>query len=80
MDGTGKLVLPKPANILTEKNRQGIIKYIRTDVNPNREMPVFTTMPALEASQITNHLFKLRKTYNDAADENKKNRALLIEP
>lgn len=79
-DGTGRLADQTPANILTQKRQQEIINYIRTDVNPERKMPVFATMPALEASRITNHLLKLKKNYDATPNEKKKNRALLIEP
>ena len=79
-DGTGKLADRTPANILTQKNHQGIIDYIVSDINPERKMPVFRNMPASEASLIASHLLTLRRVYEATADEKKKNKSLLIEP
>jgi len=79
-DGTGKLADRTPANILTKKGRLDIIKYVTTDINPARQMPVFDTMPHHEATQIASHLLTLRRGYNASPNDQKKPRALLIEP
>ncbi len=79
-DGTGKLAAQTPANILTKKDRLGIVKYVTTDTNPARQMPVFGTMPYPEATQIANHLLTLRRVYDAAPNNQKKPRPLLIEP
>ena len=77
-DGTGKLFDVTPANILTRKGRQGIIEYITTETNHEREMPVFKTMPAAEARAIADHLLKLKRLYE--TERRRKPRQLLIEP
>jgi len=79
-DGTGLLVKQTPANILTKRNREGIVKYVTTNVNPQREMPVFSAMPYTEASAIANYLLKLQQVYEATPNEKKKLRALMIEP
>lgn len=80
-DGTGQLAERMPANILTKKGNQGIADYIRgKDNNPDREMPVFATMPYAEAKKIANHLLVLRQKYDKTPEEKKKPRGLLIEP
>jgi len=79
-DGTGKLADQTPANILTKKSHQEIAKYVTTDINPNREMPVFSTMSYSEASKIASHLLSLRKVYDATPNNQKKPRPLLIEP
>lgn len=77
-DGTGKLFDVMPANILTHKSPQGIIDYITTEENHERNMPVFKTMPAAEARAITAHLMKLKQIYD--TETRRKPRQLLIEP
>ncbi len=77
-DGTGILFDVMPANILTKKSRQGIIAYITTEGNHERNMPVFKTMPAAEARAITDHLMKLKHIYDTG--KKRKPRQLLIEP
>ena len=77
-DGTGNLFEVMPANILTKLSHQGIVQYITTETNPERNMPVFKTMPAAEAEAIATHLMKLKKDYDTA--EKRKPRQLLIEP
>jgi len=79
-DGTGKLADRTPANILTQKGHQDIVKYVTTESNSNREMPVFSTMPYSEASKIASHLLSLRKFYDTTPNNQKKPRPLLIEP
>ena len=79
-DGTGKLADRTPANILTKKGHQGIVKYVTSNINPNRNMPVFSNMPYSEATKIASHLLSLRNTYNATPTSQKKLRALLIEP
>jgi cytochrome c553 len=76
--GTGKLFDGIPANILTRKSPQGIITYITTGTGHERNMPVFKTMPADEAKVITDHLLKLKKTYEEK--NGPQIRQLLIEP
>lgn len=80
VDGTGKLFDQTPANILTRRSFNGIVRYITTPVNPDRKMPVFKTMPKAEVAAIARHLQSLRKAYNETSNENKKPRLLLIEP
>jgi len=77
VQGTGNLFDGIPANILTQKNHQGIITYITTDTGHERKMPVFSTMPAEEAKIITDHLLTLQKTYDKNGSQIKQ---LLIEP
>lgn len=79
-DGTGKLADQTPANILTKKSHQDIVKYVTTSINSNRKMPVFATMPYSEATKIANHLLSLRKIYDATPNNQKKLRTLLIEP
>ena len=77
-DGTGILFDVMPANILTQKSRQGIIDYITTKGNHERNMPVFKTMPAAEARKIATYLLKLKRLYE--TERRRKPRQLLIEP
>ena len=79
-DGTGMLVDKTPANILTQKDAQGIVNYIRTQVREDRKMPLFNSMPAGEAALIANHLIRLKGTYAATPNELKKNPALMIRP
>ncbi len=74
-EGTGKLVSQTPANILTRRSRDGIAKYITTSVNPQREMPVFSTMPA-----IASHLLILQQLYEATPNNMKKPQVLMIAP
>ncbi len=79
-DGTGKLADQTPANILTKRDHRGIINYVTSNVNPNRDMPVFSNMSHAEAAKIASHLLSLRNTYNATPNNQKKPRPLLIEP
>ena len=79
-DGTGKLAYQTPANILTIKGHRGIVDYVTTDINSNREMPVFSSMSYSEATQIASQLLTLRKVYDATPNNKKKPRPLLIEP
>ncbi len=79
-DGTGKLVSQTPANILTKRGRDGIVKYVTTNINPQREMPVFSTMSFTEAAAIATHLIKLQQTYEATPNNMKKPQVLMIEP
>ena len=80
VDGTGKLVTQTPANILTHKGRDDIISYITSNVNPERTMPVFSTMPYAEATAIANHLLRLQQQYEALPLNKKKPQQFLIEP
>ena len=80
VDGTGKLVTQTPANILTELGRDGIVDYVTTDVNPERKMPVFYTMPYAEASAIASHLLALQQRYEALPLNRKKPPELMLEP
>ncbi len=60
--GTGKLFDGIPATILTQKSPQGIVNYITTGTEHERDMPVFKTMPADEAKVITDYLLKLKNS------------------
>ncbi|MFC1748080.1 c-type cytochrome [Pseudomonadota bacterium] len=79
-DGTGKLADRTPANVLTEKNRFGIVDYITKETDANRKMPVFKEMSTGEANKIATHLIKLKYAYESAPSSKKKPKALLIEP
>lgn len=79
-DGTGKLVSQTPANILTQRGRNGIVEYITTDINPQRKMPIFAAMPYQEAEAIANHLLELQQLYDALPNNMKKPPQLLIEP
>ena len=79
-DGTGKLVNSTPANILTRKDRQGIVSYIKSESRQGRKMPVFATMPTAEANKIAAYLIELRGRYDNLPDNKRKNRQLLIDP
>lgn len=79
-DGTGKLADRTPANILTRKSRQGIVNYVTRGSNPERKMPVFSSMSRSEAGKIASHLLQLRNAYNNSPNNKKKPRQLLIEP
>ena len=74
----GKLFDGIPGTILTQKCPQGIVKYITTGTEHERNMPVFKTMPADEAKVITDHLLKLKKLYE--YKNGPQIRQLLIEP
>jgi hypothetical protein len=80
VDGSGKLVSGTPANILTQRGRDGIVNYITSNVNPQREMPVFNAMPYAEAIAITNHLLVLQRDYDALPFNKKKPLELMIEP
>jgi mono/diheme cytochrome c family protein len=56
VQGTGKLINGTPAIILTKKGPGEITTYITTETGHERDMPVFSTMPADEAKSITDHL------------------------
>ncbi len=60
------------------KKVQGIVNYITTGTEHERDMPVFKTMPADEAKVITDHLLKLKKIYE--YKNGPQIRQLLIEP
>ena len=77
VQGTGKLFDGMPANILTKKSPEEITNYVTTETGHEREMPVFSTMPADEAKAITNHLLKLKESYSKNGPQIKQ---LLIEP
>ena len=79
-DGTGKLVDRTPANILTSKNLQGIEDYIISDTGRGRKMPVFASMPRPEAKKIAAYLLELKDRYDSLAENQRKNRQLLIDP
>jgi mono/diheme cytochrome c family protein len=79
-DGTGKLVDRTPANILTDKDLQGIEDYIINDTGRGRKMPVFATMPRSEAKMIAAYLLELKDRYDNLAENQRKNRQLLIDP
>jgi len=80
VDGSGKLVSGTPANILTQRGRDSIVNYITSNVNPQREMPVFKAMPYAEAIAITNHLLVLQRDYEMLPLNKKKPRELMIKP
>ena len=75
--GTGKLFNGIPAIILTNKSPSEITKYITTETGHERDMPVFSTMPADEAKSITDHLLSLQQTFDKNGPQIKQ---LLIEP
>lgn len=79
-DGTGRLVDRTPANILTTKNLQGIVDYMVNDTGQGRKMPVFATMPGLEARKIAAYLMELQTRYDNLAENKKKSRELMIDP
>lgn len=79
-DGTGLLVEQIPANIFTARGRMEIINYVTTDINPERKMPVFSTMPYPEAVAIADHLIVLKQVYEITSKEKKKLQMLIIEP
>lgn len=79
-NGTGKLVSQTPANILTERGRDGIINYVTTHASPQRKMPVFSTMPYSEATAIANHLRVLQQRYEALPLNQKKPQELMIKP
>ena len=80
VDGTGKLFEQTPANILTRRDLEEIVAYITTPVNPQRKMPVFSTMSRSEVEKIARHLQRLQQSYDETPDEVKKSRLLMIEP
>jgi len=80
VDGSGKLVSGTPANILTERGRDAIVNYITSNVNPQREMPVFSAMPYAEAIAITSHFLVLQRDYDALPLNKKKPLELMIEP
>ena len=77
VQGTGNLIDGIPAIILTQKSHQEIINYITTETGHERDMPVFSTMPADETKIITDHLLTLQQTYDKNGPQIKQ---LLIEP
>ncbi len=77
VQGTGNLIDGIPAIILTKKSHQEIINYITNETGHERDMPVFSTMPADEAKIITDHLLTLQQTYDKEGFQIKQ---LLIEP
>jgi len=77
VQGAGNLLDGIPANILTSKSPQEIAEYITIGKQRNREMPVFSTMSADEAKVITEHLFRLKESYDKNGSQI---RQLLIEP
>ncbi len=77
VQGTGKLFDRFPAIILTNKSPGEIAQYITIETGQNREMPVFSTMPANEVKIITDHLITLKKAYDTNGSQI---RQLLIEP
>lgn len=77
VQGTGRLLDGIPASILTKKSPQEIANYITTGTKQNREMPVFSTMPADEAKVITEHVFTLKEAYDKNGAQIKQ---FLIEP
>jgi mono/diheme cytochrome c family protein len=77
VQGTGNLIDGIPAIILTKKSHQEIINYITTETGQEREMPVFSIMPADEAKIITDHLFTLKNSFEKNGPQIKQ---LLIEP
>jgi mono/diheme cytochrome c family protein len=79
-DGTGKLVDSTPANILTRKDLDGIVRYIRGDDWQGRKMPVFATMPVAEAKKIAAYLIELRDRYDNLPGNKRKSRMLMIDP
>jgi mono/diheme cytochrome c family protein len=79
-DGTGRLVDRTPANILTSKDLQGIEDYIISDTGRGRKMPVFASMPRPEAKKIAAYLLVLKDRYDSLAENQRKNRQLLIDP
>lgn len=79
-DGTGRLVSQIPANILTRLGRTGVVNYMTTDINSQREMPVFRTMPYAEADAIAHYLFELQQHYEETPLNQKKPQELMIEP
>jgi mono/diheme cytochrome c family protein len=79
-DGTGKLVDRTPANILTSKDLQEIEDYIINDTGRGRKMPVFAAMPRSEAKKIAAYLLELKVRYDSLAENQRKNRQLLIDP
>ncbi|MBL1260778.1 MAG: cytochrome c [Thiotrichaceae bacterium] len=80
VDGTGKLVSSTPANILTQRGHDAIVNYITMDVNPQREMSVFSAMPHTEAAAVARYLLALQKQYHALPLDKKKPQALMIEP
>jgi len=79
-DGTGRLVKGTPANILTRKGYQEIVNFIIGDTEHTRKMPVFATMPRVEAGKIATYLLQLRAKYDSQGENERKNRELLIDP
>ena len=77
VQGTGKLFDRIPAIILTKKSPGEITNYITTKTGQERDMPVFSTMPIDEAKIITEHIFTLKKTYDNNGSQIKQ---LLIGP
>lgn len=80
VDGTGLLADQTPANILTQRSRDGIVDYMTKPLNPKRKMPVFATMPIAEAALIAGHLLELKQSYEDIPISKKKPRGLMIAP
>ena len=79
-DGTGRLVDGTPANILTGKDVEEIVRYITADTGGGRKMPVFAEMPKSEAEKIAEHLIDLKRVYDSEGENQRKNRELLIKP
>jgi mono/diheme cytochrome c family protein len=77
VQGTGKLIDGIPAIILTNKSPSEITKYITTETGHERDMPVFSTMPADEAKIITDHLITLQTTFDKKGQQIEQ---FLIEP
>ena len=77
-DGTGRLFDGLPANILTQKSPSEIMSYIITLAHHERQMPLFTSMPPVEAQLITQHLIQLQTLYKKGKIN--KPKQFLIEP
>lgn len=77
VQGTGKLINGTPAIILTKKGPSEITTYITTETGHERDMPVFSTMPADEAKIITDHLITLQTTFDKKGPQIEQ---FLIEP
>lgn len=61
VDGAGRLFDGRPANILTLRDRDGIVDYIRGGGRHERTMPAFAAMPDAEARKIADHLLALKQ-------------------
>ena len=60
-DGRGGTVDQATANLLRRISYNEMMEYIRNDVNPERQMPVFDSMPRNEAQLIVDYILVLRK-------------------